>query len=224
MNNAGLNILASAVVHDVLVYDLHYKGNFILSNDIRYMTGVKPVRGRAFPVTGAFNFNRLAKYEEKARVIDMLEHFQKGDVEVLQPRYSGPLGTWGGFTARLVSEHGCSGAIVDGYTRDVAQLKELQFPLCCKGTNVINGFGSGWQIVDFNCAIQMPGILGTPVDVRPGDWVIGDEDGVVIVPANMLDDVVEYSSRRLQREEYLVTQLKNKSMTHDDWKKTIFDW
>lgn len=224
MKATGTDILTSAVVHDVLVYDLHYKGYFILSNEIKFMTGAGPVRGPAYPVTGAFNFNRLAKYEEKARVIDMLDSFQEGDIEVLQPRYDGPVGTWGGFTARLVREFGCAGAVVDGYTRDVEQLRELGFPLCCKGTNVVNGFGSGWQIADFNCSVQMPGVLGTPVEVRPGDWVIGDEDGVVVVPVELLDDVVDHATKRLEREEDLVGQLKNKAMTPDDWKKTIFDW
>ena len=222
MNNK-MKLLSSAVVHDVMVYDMHYKEHFMLSNDIKLLTG-KPVSGRAFTVRGEFTFNRLADYEELARVIDMLPHFTKGDIEVLQPGYGGPLGTWGGFTAKLVAKYGCRGAVVDGYTRDIGQLQQMEFSVFCKGTNLINGFGSGWQIVDFQSPIDMPGLLGTTVSVRPGDFIVGDEDGVVVVPTELLEEVVDHAHKRLAREDELGALLDEDTLSLAEWKKTIFDW
>jgi regulator of RNase E activity RraA len=215
--------LTSAVIHDVMVYDVKYKGHFMLVDDIKMITGTK-ICGPAFTVTGEITFNRLAEYEEKARVIDMLSHFQSGEIEVLQPKYAGPLGTWGGFTAKLVRKFGCVGAVIDGYTRDVRELNEMGFSTYCRGTNLINGFGSGWQIMEFKVPITMPGPLGTPVSVNPGDYIVGDEDGVVRVPKEMIDDVAEFSEKRLARERYLAKQLDADAIPLEDWKKTIFDW
>ncbi len=223
MSAEGLSRLTSAVIYDVMTFDLAYDRQFALKNEIRLATGTKVV-GPAFTVAGQFTPNRLSKYEERARVIDMLEHMSAGVIEVLQPNYAGPLGSWGDFTATLVRKFGCTGAVVDGFTRDIKGLNEMQFSLFCKGTSLVNGFGSGWQISDFQCPVAMPGPLEVPVTVNPGDYVVGDDDGVVIVPREMIDDVVEHAIRRLDREEDLKAQLAQDGLTPADLKKTIFEW
>jgi regulator of RNase E activity RraA len=175
-------------------------------------------------VQGRYTPNRLASYEERAVVISMLEHMRPGVIEVLQPNYAGPLGSWGDFTATLVRKFGCAGAVVDGYTRDIRGLREMDFGLYCKGTCLVNGFGSGWQIAEYQVPIDMPGPLGVPVRVNPGDYILGDEDGVVVVPAALVPEVAERGARRLDREAELKAQLASDELGIAGLRKTIFDW
>jgi regulator of RNase E activity RraA len=220
---SNLERLTTAVVYDVLTFDLRYPGQFMLSNEIRMMTGGR-ICGPAFTVQGRYTPNRMADYEEQAVVISMLEHMRPGVIELLQPNYAGPLGSWGDFTATLVRQHGCAGAVVDGFTRDMRGLREMNFSLYCKGTSLVNGFGSGWQIVEYQTPIDMPGPLGMPVRVNPGDYVLGDEDAVVVIPASLLDDVAEKGARRLDREADRKEMLARDALKAADLKKTIFDW
>lgn len=195
----------------------------MLSREFSQFTGGS-ICGPAFTVQGKFTPNRLAKYEERAVVIDMLAAMEQGVIEVLQPNYQGPLGSWGDFTATLVKHYGCVGAVVDGYTRDIAGLRQMDYPLYCKGTSLVNGFGSGWQIDNFQQETVMPGPLDMPVKVRPGDYVVGNEDGVVIVPMELINEVAEFADKRLKREEELKAELATGKLTLEYLKTTIFDW
>ncbi len=221
--NEKIKQLNPSVVYDVMTYDIKWPGQFMLSNEIGLRTGTA-ICGRAFTVQGKYTPNRLAEYRERAVVIDMLEAMEEGVIEVLQPNYTGPLGSWGDFTATLVKHYGCVGAVVDGNTRDLAGLREMNYPLYCRGTSLVNGFGSGWQIDNFQQDIIMPGPLGMPVNVSPGDYVVGNEDGVVIVPADIIDDVAGHAARRLAREEELKAELAGGKLTREYLKTTIFDW
>jgi regulator of RNase E activity RraA len=100
----------------------------------------------------------------------------------------------------------------------------MKFPTFCRGTNLINGFGSGWQIAGFQEDIIMPGHLGVPVTVRPGDWIIGDADGVVVVPRERIDEVTEFGMKRLRREEELKSMLDSGELSGSAIKETIFEW
>lgn len=215
--------LNPSVVYDVLTYDVKWKRQFMLSNEISLKTGGS-ICGPAFTVHGVFTPNRLAPYEERAVVIDMLGAMSEGVVEVLQPNYQGPLGSWGDFTATLVRHYGCVGAVVDGNTRDIAGLREMDFPLYCKGTSLVNGFGSGWQIDGFLEPVSMPGPSGMPVVVNPGDFIVGNDDGVVVVPHSILDETAGYARKRLDREAALKEELGKGKLTQAYLKTTIFDW
>lgn len=221
--NQDIDKLSPAVVYDVMTFDLKYDGHFMLDTEIRLFAG-KRIAGPAFTVYGKYTPNRLSDYEERAVVIDMLSAMSDGVVEVLQPNYAGPLGCWGDFTASLVRKYGCRGAVVDGFTRDVKGLGEMEFPTFCRGTNLINGFGSGWQIDGFQEVVTMPGHLGVPVSVAPGDCVIGDADGVVVVPRDMVDDVTGLGLKRLERERELKAMLDSGQLPQKELKTTIFDW
>jgi regulator of RNase E activity RraA len=83
----------------------------------------------------------------------------------------------GGNVCLVAQRHGIAGFVVDGVIRDVAEAREARFPVFARGVIPIPG------------AKDAVGVLNGPVrcggvDVRPGDVVVADEEGIVVVPAD----------------------------------------
>ena len=92
------------------------------------------------------------------------------------------------------SRRGCVGAVVDGGIRDTAFIRSTGFPIFHRFTSPADAVGR-FNIVDFNCPVTIGGVR-----VEPGDYVFGDEDGVVIVPSALTLEVLEKAERMLVRE------------------------
>lgn len=75
--------------------------------------------------------------------------------------------------------------VVDGYVRDAAEIKALGFPTFARGLSPLDTFARA-VVSDIDVEARVGG-----VDVRPGDLVVGDVDGIVIVPAEMISNVAE---------------------------------
>ena len=96
---------------------------------------------------------------------------------------------FGEMSCQLAFAHGARGILLAGNCRDTQYiLKMPDFPLFCFGTRP-NAF-DGWMIIEVDKPIYMPGHLTHYVRVSPGDFVFGDNDGVQIVPKNVVDEVL----------------------------------
>jgi 4-hydroxy-4-methyl-2-oxoglutarate aldolase len=84
--------------------------------------------------------------------------------------------------------------IVDGAARDVDVCQEIGFPVFARGVVPITARGRIMQ-EDFNCPIR----LGD-VQVRPGDIVVGDVNGIVVIPLEKLDEVLTAAETILEKE------------------------
>jgi 4-hydroxy-4-methyl-2-oxoglutarate aldolase len=101
----------------------------------------------------------------------------------LQPAHFGEM------SCQLAYAHGCRGMLLAGNCRDTQYvLKMPDFPMYTFGTRP-NAFG-GWIITEVNRPIFLPGHLTHYVRVMPGDFVFGDNDGVQLIPAAMVDEVL----------------------------------
>ncbi len=91
---------------------------------------------------------------------------------------------WGELLSTSCMASGAVGALVDGYVRDRDMIRRLGFPVLCRGADPrdINGRG---EVVAHNVTVEVDGVT-----VAPGDLVVGDDDGVVIVPQALIDEVV----------------------------------
>lgn len=118
---------------------------------------------------------------------------EPGDVLVIDAR--GYLGNavWGGVQAAYASKRGVAGIVVDGAIRDVEDMRKMRFPVYCKGITPA-GPHKGWADC-VNVPIQCGGI-----PVRPGDLIVGDDDGVAVVPLGYMKDVYDESIKRLKKE------------------------
>ena len=123
-----------------------------------------------------------------------VEICQSGDVLVVALVSESTDGMFGELLACSVRAHGVAGVVIDAGVRDVADLTEMKFPvwakaICAQGT-VKETAGS--VNVDVVCA----GAL-----VHPGDVIIGDLDGIVVVPREQAAEVVRLGGERLAKEQ-----------------------
>ena len=94
------------------------------------------------------------------------------------------------------------GLVTDGSARDSGALKEYGFPVFSASTTAKQGPAEFWPW-QVNDAIQCGGVL-----VRPGDAVVGDDDGVVVVPRSEVDEVIRIAHQREEVEEIVKAQLE----------------
>tara|TARA_B110000263_G_scaffold195174_1_gene173508 strand:+ start:1091 stop:1816 length:726 start_codon:yes stop_codon:yes gene_type:complete len=94
------------------------------------------------------------------------------------------------------------GLVTDGGVRDSVALKEYGFPVYSAATTAKQGPADFWPW-QVNDAIQCGGVL-----VRPGDAIVGDDDGVVVVPRSEVDEVIKIAHEREEVEEVIKAQLE----------------
>jgi regulator of RNase E activity RraA len=96
---------------------------------------------------------------------------------------------FGEMSCQVAYAHGCRGMLLAGNCRDTQYvLKMDDFPLYSFGTRP-NAFG-GWVITEVNSPIYLPGHLTHYVRVNPGDFIFGDNDGVQLIPGDVVDEVL----------------------------------
>jgi 4-hydroxy-4-methyl-2-oxoglutarate aldolase len=103
------------------------------------------------------------------------------------------IAVWGGVMAEEAVQRGIGGAVIDGAIRDVADMRRLNFPMFCRSVvprGPHHGFGG---TVDATIAAA-----GAPVS--PGDIVLGDDDGVVIVPLAIASEILKAAQTHLLKE------------------------
>lgn len=95
----------------------------------------------------------------------------------------------GGLMAYSLQRNGCCGLVVDGAVRDAAEIQGLGLSTYCRGVTPVNG-SRRWSVVEIGRPIRLPGVAGAPITVSPGDYVVGDADGVVPIPATVAESIV----------------------------------
>jgi RraA family protein len=95
---------------------------------------------------------------------------------------------WGGNVSELAAERGLAGVVVDGAVRDVDEIERLAFPVFAAAIVPTPPSRTGQGVI--GAAVSCGGLT-----VRPGDRVYGDADGVVVVPAELHDEVLSRLAR-----------------------------
>lgn len=127
----------------------------------------------------------------------------KGDVLVVDVNQAFEYGYWGEVMSTAAMARGLAGLVINGCVRDVRLLEELGFPICARGL-CIRGTGKD---------LAAPGSVNAPIwigDCRifAGDLVVGDEDGVVVIPRRRIDEVLVEASRREAHEAEIMRRLR----------------
>lgn len=127
---------------------------------------------------------------------------ERGDVLVIDAR--GYLGNavWGGVQTAYASKRGIAGLVVDGAIRDVEDMRRIRFPVFCKGITPA-GPHKGWAD-SINVPIQCGGI-----PVYPGDIIVGDDDGVAVVPIEHVREVYAEALKRMKQEKLWLKEIDN---------------
>ncbi|RMD82139.1 MAG: RraA family protein [Lentisphaerae bacterium] len=96
---------------------------------------------------------------------------------------------FGEMSSQVAYAHGCRGMIIAGNCRDTRYIRKMKdFPVYSFGRTP-NAFG-GWYITEVDVPIWLPGHLTHYVCVNPGDFIFGDDDGIQVIPADYVDEVL----------------------------------
>jgi regulator of RNase E activity RraA len=127
----------------------------------------------------------------------VLYHAQSGDVVVVDARGEMSAGIFGEMMLTYFKGRGGAGVVIDGCIRDYPKAKDLDLGLWIRGTTP--NFHT--QTVLFPFAVNVP-IACNNVLVMPGDIIVADDDGVVVVPAALAEKVVEEASAHAEWEDF----------------------
>jgi 4-hydroxy-4-methyl-2-oxoglutarate aldolase len=137
-----------------------------------------------------------------AAVFKAIDVCQPGDVVVVDSHASKDTAFWGENMTISAQNRGVAGAVIDAACRDVVEIKRLQFPLFSRGIvpNVAAIAGYGEVNVRIQCGGQA---------VSPGDIIVADENGVVVVPRDSAEDILGCARKLLETEHVLQERLRS---------------
>jgi 4-hydroxy-4-methyl-2-oxoglutarate aldolase len=130
-------------------------------------------------------------YELELQAIDRC---QPDEVFIAAAGGSMRSGIWGELLTTAAQNRGCVGAIVDGAVRDVARIRERDFPVLARGTCLYDS-KDRQRVIDVDVPVNIEGVV-----FAPGDLVIADEDGIVVVPRAVEQEVLQRAWEKVHAE------------------------
>jgi regulator of RNase E activity RraA len=169
---------------------------------------------RAVGLAATVKFVPSSEYDQKdpyGAGIDFLDTLAPGEVAVVATGGDCLSAFWGELFSAAAKGRGATGVVADGPLRDTQQVVGLEFP----------AFGQGSRPYDYKGrmrieAIRVPVICGG-VEVHPGDGIIADSDGVVVVPREHLEKVSELANARAATEKTVLQDLLSGKSVREVW-------
>ena len=115
---------------------------------------------------------------------EMTEALKPGSVLVIAYNQSTRAAVWGDLLSYAAQVRGANGIVIDGCTRDTAEMIKMKFPTFVSGITNICPLGRSY-VIDHGCPVRCGGAL-----VNPGDIVYGDADGVVVIPKELVEKAI----------------------------------
>lgn len=143
-------------------------------------------------------------YEVEINLLDALEPH---DIAVLACRGPTPrIAPWGELLSTAAQCRGAEGCVTDGLIRDIRKIKDMRFPVFHGGIGPLNSKGRA-KMMKMDVCVECAGVM-----VRSGDTVFGDADGVVVIPKEYTQEVLERAhskaaSENRSRDELLAGKL-----------------
>ena len=175
-------------------------GEGIVDVDLKQVVPGSRVAGPARTVLCGQGDN-LAVHEALAAV-------RPGEVLVITMPEPAPFGAVGELVVIQARACGAAGMLVDVAVRDVAEIKEIGLPIWARFVRV-----RGTSKTDPG-RLDVPVVVGG-VTIRPGDVVVMDDDGAVVVPAERVEEVAEGARAREDKESRLRPKLRAGELTYD---------
>ena len=155
--------------------------------------------GRAFTVNCAEEYR--VPEEPYKNELAALDHVGKGEIMVVTTQGSMNAAFFGELMATRCIYNGAVGAVIDGSARDCAQIEALGFPLFCSGISPLDSKGR-LDVIGYNVPIRCGGVL-----VQPQDIIFADRDGIAVIPAAILDEVIEKTLEKLRMEDIVRAEI-----------------
>ncbi len=138
-----------------------------------------------------------------AKTVEAIEEAEEGDVIVI---YNGSsnVAPWGGLASLSCINRGIAGVVIDGAVRDIDEIRNLKFPLFA--SNIVPNAGDPKGFGEINAEIRCGGQI-----VKPGDYIIGDDNGVVVVPKERAYEISRRANEVRKTEMRLYDEIKRGS-------------
>ena len=148
------------------------------------------VAGFAYPA----RVSKTGEYVQIGNLLRMVDSIPKDAFVVVAGDPGCECALWGGLMSAAAKARGAVAAVVNGPTRDVAQIARLGFTVFCTGRNP-HDIRTRGEMVDFNCTVEFNGVT-----IAPGDLVFGDANGVVVVPKDRILEAIELAEKGVREE------------------------
>ena len=207
--------LYSAVIGDIL--DQMGRTRQFLPAAIQPLRADMIVCGRAMPVLqaddvggegpGRGNESLNRPFGLMLRALDDLKPSEVYVCAGASPNYA----LWGELMSTCALNRGAAGAVLNGFSRDTRGILQLNFPCFSLGRYAQDQRARG-KILDFRCRIEIDG-----VQIRPGDIVFGDLDGVVTVPREIETEVLTKAWEKAHGEKQVFNAIKGGMGAQEAW-------
>jgi 4-hydroxy-4-methyl-2-oxoglutarate aldolase len=171
------------------------------------ITGYKMIAAEGTTIVGrALTIRQYRKHGSDDRTVNLTKHInvsrdlaQKDDIVVIDTGGITDVATWGELHSARCLRKGVAGTITNGATRDAELIRKMKFPVFCQALSPIK---SQWDIETYS--INEPVVLNS-VQIRPGDIIVADETGIIVVPTKHAREVAEIATQiRIKEEEALL--------------------
>jgi 4-hydroxy-4-methyl-2-oxoglutarate aldolase len=143
--------------------------------------------------------------------ISFIDQLQPRAVVVIASGGSTRTAFWGELFSAAAIGRGAAGAVCDGYVRDSEKVRAIGFPV----------FAAGTRPIDYRARLEITGtdrpVVCGGVRVQPGDLVLADDDGIVVVPADVEADAVSRANDRAKRETTVLDELRGGATLRSVW-------
>ncbi|MBM3500830.1 MAG: bifunctional hexulose-6-phosphate synthase/ribonuclease regulator [Armatimonadetes bacterium] len=137
------------------------------------------------------------------RPVTAIDQASPGDVLVIDVRGEPPA-VWGEQATMSCVTRGLAGVVIYGALRDVEEIRRLRFPAFCTSTCPSAGQPKGVGLIGVDLKIG-------ETHIRPGDWVIGDDDGLVVVPRERAVEIANRALSTVERESREIAEIQQGS-------------
>ncbi len=176
--------------------------------------GIKPVvKGTSF-CGQAFTVHYVPCGTVKGTVGDFLDDVQPGQVVVIDNGGRDYCTVWGDLMSISSKNRGIAGTVIDGVCRDVPTIYRLNYPIFTKGTYMVTG--KDRVQVD---AVQIP-VAVSGIQVKPGDILLADDTGVIAIPLESAEKVLEVSEE-IAKKEALIEEAVSSGMGLKDARASV---
>ena len=162
------------------------------------LLGIAPLFDGARLCGPAYTVRYVTAGSPPGTVGDYLDDVPPGDVVVLDNGGRVDCTVWGDILTAMANQRGVAGTVIDGVCRDVQRALGLSYPIYSRGRFMRTG-KDRVEVSDVNRPVTVGG-----VQVRPGDLLLGDADGVIAVPQEITDEVAEICAVISEREDAIL--------------------
>ena len=195
---ARLEACYTGVLHDVL--RAAGMADFTFPPELRPILPERRMAGPAFTIEGMTD-PEAGAHETLLAWTGLLSSAPSGHVWVSQPN-DRLVAHMGELSAETLKDKGLRGCLVDGFARDIDFLLTMGFQTWCRGFTPRDIVG-WWLPRATNVPIRIGDVL-----VTPGDWIVGDRDGALRIPAGMVEEVTSRAEAAIGTESLVRTAIR----------------